>query len=93
MVNISLSKFNFKPFCLDKSYDESYDKSLSQIFFLSYSLLVDFYLFKRMGARLDPGYKMQDNFFERDVFIGSIMNFYERVRGKPIEKLRFPTKI
>ena len=39
-----------------------------------------------MGARLDPGYKMQDNFFERDVFIGSIMNFYERVRGKPIEK-------
>ena len=46
-----------------------------------------------MGARLDPGYKMQDNLFEGDVFIGSIMNFYERVRGKPIEKLRFPTKI
>ena len=46
-----------------------------------------------MGARLDPGYKMQDNFFERDVFIGSIMNFYERVRGKPIEKLGFPTKV
>ena len=46
-----------------------------------------------MGARLDPGYKMQDHFFEWDVFIGSIMNFYERVRGKPIEKLRFPTKI
>ena len=46
-----------------------------------------------MGARLDPGYKMQDNFFERDVFIGSIMNFYERVRGKPIEKLSFPTKV
>ena len=46
-----------------------------------------------MGARLDPGYKMQDNFFEWDVFIGSIMNFYERVRGKPIEKLGFPTKV
>ena len=89
MVNIPLSKFNFKLFCLDKSYDES----LAQIFFLSYSLLVDFYLFKRMGACLDPGYKMQDNFFERDVLVGSIMNFYERVRGKPIEKLRFPTKI
>ena len=93
MVNMSLSKHNFFYFCIDESHDESYDESLSQIFFLSYSLLVDFYLFKRMGARLDPGYKMQDNFFERDVFIGSIMNFYERVRGKPIEKLRFPTKI
>ena len=46
-----------------------------------------------MGACLDPGYKMQDNFFEREIFIGSIMNFYERVRGKPIEKLRFPTKV
>ena len=89
MVNISLSKFNFKLFCLDESYDES----LAQISFFSYSLLVNFYLFKRMGARLDPGYKMQDNFFKWDVFIGSIMNFYERVRGKPIEKLRFPTKI
>ena len=88
MVNISI-KIQFLTFCLD----ESYDKSLSQIFFLSYSLLVDFYLFKRMGACLDPGYKMQDDFFERDVFIGSIMNFYERVRGKPIEKLRFPTKV
>ena len=76
-------------FCLDESHDEF----LSQISFLSYSLLVDFYLFKRIGAHLDPGYKMQDNFFERDVFIESIMNFYERVRGKPIEKLRFPTKI
>ena len=84
MVNISLSKFNFN-FCLDES--------LFQISFLSYSLLVDFYLFKRIGACLDPGYKMQDHFFEQDVFIGSIMNFYERVRGKPIEKLRFPTKI
>ena len=88
MVNISLSKFNFN-FCLD----ESHEKSLSQISFFFYNLLVDFYLFKKIGARLDPGYKMQDNFFERDVFIGSIMNFYERVRGKPIEKLRFPTKI
>ena len=88
-VNISLSKFNFKLFCLDKSYNES----LVQISFFFYSLLVDFYLFKRMGARLDPEYKMQDNFFEWDVFIGSIMNFYERVRGKPIEKLRFTTKI
>ena len=48
---------------------------------------------KKMGARLDPGYKIQDNFFERNVFIGSIMNFYEKVRGKPIEKLRFPTKV
>ena len=46
-----------------------------------------------MGAHLDPGYKMQNDFFEWDVFIGSIMNFYERVRGKPIEKLRFPTKV
>ena len=46
-----------------------------------------------MEARLDPGYKMQDNFFEWDVFIGSIMNFYEGVRGKPMEKLKFPTKI
>ena len=89
MVNISLSKFNFKFFCLDISHDES----ISQISFFFYSLLVDFYLFKKMGAHLDPGYKMQDNFFERDVFIGSIMNFYERVKGKPIEKLRFPTKI
>ena len=89
MVNISLSKFNFKLFCLDKSHDES----LSQISFFFYSLLVDFYLFKKIGAPLDPGYKMQDNFLERDVFIGTIMNFYERVRGKPIEKLRFPTKI
>ena len=88
MVNMSLSKFKFN-FCLDKSHDES----RSQISFLSYSLLVDFYLFKRMGAHLDPGYKMQDHFFEQDVFIGSIMNFYERVRGKPIENLRFPTKI
>ena len=88
MVNISLSKFNFN-FCLDESHDEF----LAQISFFSYSFLVDFYLFKRMGAHLDPGYKMQDHFFERDVFIGSIMNFYERVRGKPIEKLRFPTKI
>ena len=88
MVNISLSKFNFN-FCLDESHDES----LSQISFFFYSLLVDFYLFKKIGALLDPGYKMQDNFFEWDVFIGSIMNFYERVRGKPIEKLRFPTKI
>ena len=61
--------------------------------FFSYSLLIDFYLFKRMGARLDPGYKMQDNFFEWDIFIGSIMNFYKRVRVKPIEKLRFPTRI
>ena len=85
---MSLSKFNFN-FCLHESHDES----LSQTSFLSYSLLVDFYLLKRMGARLDPGYKMQDNFFERDVFIGSIVNFYERVRGKAIEKLRFPTKI
>ena len=75
MVNMSLSKFNFN-FCLDESHDES----LSQISFLSYSLLVDFYLFKRMGARLDPGYKMQEHFFEWDDFIGSIMNFYEKVR-------------
>ena len=91
MVNISLSKSNFflNPFFLD----ESHDKSLSQISFLPYSLLVDFHLFKRMGACLDPGYKMQDNFFKQDVFIGSTMNLYERVRGKPIEKLRFPTKI
>ena len=56
------------------------------------SLLVDLYLFKRSGARLDPEYKSQDNFFERDVFIESIVNFYERVRGKPIEKLGFPTQ-
>ena len=46
-----------------------------------------------MGAHLDPGYKMQDNFFNWDIFIRSNMNFYEGVRGKPIEKLRFPTKI
>ena len=85
---MSLSKLNFNFYL-----DESHDKSLSQISFLSYSLLADFYLFKRMGACLDPGYKMQDHFFEWDVFIGSIMNFYERVRGKPIEKLRFPSKI
>ena len=63
--NMSLSKINFN-FCLDEFHDES----LSQISFLSYSLLVDFYLFKRIGAHLNPGYKMQDHFFERDVFIG-----------------------
>ena len=94
MVKMSLLKHNFFfYFCIDKSHDESYDESLSQISFLSCSLLVDFYLLKRMGAHLNPECRIQNNFFEQDVFIESIMNFYEKVRLKPIEKLRFPTKI
>ena len=89
MVNISLSKFNFKLFCIDKSYD----KPPAQISFFFLQLVGRFLFIQENGSPLRSWIKVQDNFFERDVFIGSIMNFYERVRGKPIEKLRFPTKI
>ena len=54
--------------------------------------MVDLYLLCKIGARLDPEIKMSENFFKTEFFADSIVNFYERVKGKPVDKDYFPIR-
>ena len=49
-------------------------------------MMVDLYMMHKLGVRLSPEIKLSKDLFKKDLFIDIIMNFYEKAKGRPIDK-------
>ena len=47
-------------------------------------MMVDLLLMHLLGACLDPEIKLSKDLFKREMFVDTIMDFYTKVKGKPI---------